>query len=458
MKISYTEKPAKGVRQINLYAKDAEKKDDTKTNLYLNYKLPKKLTRRSYISLVRQIVERVKSHKLEKVSISFTQVKDLNIENVSSEDLAKLLTENLLIGQYRYDRFMSEKKPNIKQLHIVGKLSTKEKRSAKDGEIIARSVNQARDLANAPGGSMTPAILANEAKKMFKGKKNVKIKVLEEADCKKLKMNLFLAVGQGSVEKSKFIIIEYKGGSKTAKPTMLVGKGVTFDTGGLNLKPTGSMEDMAMDMTGGATALSALQALVDLGVKKNIIVIVPAVENAISGSAFRPGDIIKSMSGRTVQIGNTDAEGRLVLADAITYAKRFEPKVLIDIATLTGASLIAVGVKASVVMTKNRKIEDTIREMGEQTGDYMWPLPTWEEFEADIKAPFADLMNTGKNRWGGCITAGMFLAEFAKDLKKTDWVHLDIAPRMESAEGDYLEKGATGEPVRLLVEFIKNYK
>ena len=458
MKITYQEAPKKGFRQINLYTKDSDKKSDTKSKLYLNFKIEKEYSRRGYITLVRSIVERAKSHKIEKVCIAFADIAKLDVADTSKEEKAHLLTSNLIIGQYRYDKFMSEKKPNIKEFQIVGRLQASYKKAAKEGELVARSVNHARDLANAPGGRMTPAILAGEAKKMFKGIKNVRVKVFEEADAKKLKMNLFLAVGQGSVEKSKFIIVEYKGGAKTARPIVLLGKGITFDTGGLNLKPGKSMDEMAMDMTGGAVALSALQALVKLGVKKNIIAIVPAVENAISGASYRPGDIIKSMSGRTVQIGNTDAEGRLVLADSITYAKRYNPKILVDMATLTGASLVAVGDKASVVMTKNRELEDTFRIVGEKVGDYVWPLPTWEEFEADIKAPFADIMNIGKTRYGGCITAGMFLAEFAKDLKKTDWVHLDIAPRMESSGHDHLEKGATGEPVRLLVEFVKNYR
>ena len=458
MKISYKESPKKGFRQINLYTKDSDKKTDTKTHLYLNFKIEKEYTRRGYITLIRTIVERVKSHKLEQVCLAFADIKRIEVAETTNTEKAHLLTSNVILGQYRFDKFFSEKKSNIKEFLIVGRLQAADKKAAKEGELIARSANTARDLANEPGGRMTPAILAAQARKMFKGTKNVRVKILEEADAKKLKMNLFLAVGQGSVEKSKFIIVEYKGGAKTTRPIVLLGKGITFDTGGLNLKPGKSMDEMAMDMTGGAVALSALQALVSLGVKKNIIAIVPAVENAISGAAYRPGDIIKSMSGKTVQIGNTDAEGRLVLADSITYAKRYNPKILVDMATLTGASLVAVGDKASVVMTKNRELEDTFRTLGEKTGDYVWPLPTWEEFEADIKAPYADLMNIGKTRYGGCVTAGMFLAEFAKDLTKTDWVHLDIAPRMESSTHDHLEKGATGEPVRLLVEFVKNYK
>lgn len=458
MNITHTEQAKKQFRRINLYTKDSEKKSDTKQITYLNFKLPKELTRRSYISLVRQIVARAKTHQLERIAIDFKQIKGLAIEDAPSVERAHLLASNAMIGQYRYDKYISEKKPNLKEINIFGTCTAAEKKAIKEATVIANSVNHARDLANTPGGLMTPSILAREAQKMFRGKKNVRIKILEEKDAKKLKMNLFLAVGQGSVEKSKFIIVEYKGGAKDARPLALVGKGITFDTGGLNLKPGKSMDDMAMDMTGGATVLSALQALVNLKVKKNIIAIVPAVENAISGSAYRPSDILKSMSGKTVQIGNTDAEGRLVLADSITYAKRYNPKVLVDVATLTGAAVVAVGQKASVVMTPERDVEDMFRELGEQTGDYVWPLPTWSEYEEDIKAPFADLFNIGKTSYGGAITAGMFLHAFAKDLKKTKWVHLDIAPRMDAAEGDHLEKGATGEPVRLLVEFAKTYK
>jgi leucyl aminopeptidase len=216
------------------------------------------------------------------------------------------------------------------------------------------------------------------------------------------------------------------------------------------------MEEMTMDMTGGATALMILKCASDIDLKKNIIVLVPAVENAISGSAYRPGDIIKSMEGITVEIGNTDAEGRLVMADTITYSKKYNPRLLIDVATLTGASLVALGEKASVLMTSDASLEKIIREAGEKTGEYVWPLPVWDEYEADIKSKFADILNTSNTgRYGGAITAGMFVREFASKLNDCRHAHLDIAPRMTSVKGDNLTQGATGEPVRMLLEVLK---
>jgi leucyl aminopeptidase len=216
---------------------------------------------------------------------------------------------------------------------------------------------------------MTPTILANETKKIFKGIKKIKIKILEDSETKKLKMGLYNSVGMGSVEKSKFIIVEYLAGKKSEKPIILIGKGVTFDNGGNNLKPDGG-KSMQMDMTGGATVLGALYSIAKLGLKKNVVVLVPAVENLLSGAATKTGDIITSMSGKTVKINNTDAEGRLVLADAITYSKKYNPEYIIDVATLTGAALMAVGQRASIVMSNNLDMENNIRNFGEKVGDY----------------------------------------------------------------------------------------
>ena len=210
-------------------------------------------------------------------------------------------------------------------------------------------------------------------------------------------------------------------------------------------------------MTGGAVVIGALKAITELKLKKNVIILIPAVENAISGKATRPGDIIKSMSGKTVEIKNTDAEGRLILADALTYAKKFKPSIVIDVATLTGASLVAVGQRATAIMSRNEKFLSQIQQFGENCGDYMWPLPLWEEFEKDMESKFADISNLSSVNYGGAITTGIFLHSFAKDLgKNVKWAHLDIAPRMESIPSDNLEAGATGEPVRALVEIVKN--
>ena len=459
MNIQYKSSVPNGARTIHFYIKDTEKKFDTKTAHYLNYKVEENHTRREFVTLVRSVVARAKQHKLEKVAIDLSQIKNLKVKDVTAEDLIYLLVSNLILAQYRYDAYKSEKKSNIKSVTLVGKLSASEKKAAKKAETVTRAMNLARDLSNAPGGDMTPSILAKSAKNMFKDIKSVSVKVLEESDATKLKMGLFLAVGQGSLEKSKLIICEYKGGSKGKKPIVIIGKGITFDTGGLNLKPGTSMDEMAMDMTGGAVALASLKAMAELGIKKNVVVIVPAVENAISGSAYRPSDIITSMSGTTVQIGNTDAEGRLVLADSITYAKRYKPAYMFDLATLTGAAVVALGEKATAVMTNDRELEDKARALGEKVGDHVWPLPLWQEYEADLENPYADISNIGKTRWGGAITAGTFLHHFVKkDHEGVKWMHFDIAPRMTASDHDKLEKGATGEPVRLLVEMVQELR
>ena len=311
-----------------------------------------------------------------------------------------------------------------------------------------------------------PADLLSETKKKLKGLKNVSIKVVEEAEAKKLGMGLYLAVGQGSENKSKLIVVKYSGAGKNQKPTVLVGKGICYDTGGLSLKPAKSMLGMEMDMTGGATVIATISAIAKLGLKKNVVAVVPAVENAISAKSYRPGDILTAMDKTTVEVGNTDAEGRLVLADAITYSlKKLKPETIIDVATLTGAALVAVGQRSSVVMSNSEKLQNSLVDLGEKTGDLVWPLPAWDEYYEDIKGKFADIMNIGKTSpFGGTVTAGMFLKHFAenkiKENKKTDvnWAHIDIAPRMESIESDNLEVGATGEPVSLLVEYIKNKK
>ena len=405
---------------------------------------------------MRSVVDRVKKHGQEKVSFDYSQVKDIFVEGLSDYDRAKIFVENLFIGEYKFDKYLSKKEGRISEIIIFGDFSLEDKKAFTEAEIISLGVNKARDWSNEPGGFMTPTVLAKQTKDIFKGIKNIKVKVLEDSETRKLKMGLYNSVGEASIEKSKFIIVEYFGGKKSEKPTVLIGKGVTFDTGGVNLKQDGG-KDMHMDMTGGATVLSALFVAAKLDIKKNIVVLVPAAENAISGSATRVGDIITSLSGKTVQIMNTDAEGRLVLADAITYAKRYNPKTVIDVATLTGASLMAVGQRASVVMSNDSSLEKNIREKGEKVGDYFWPLPLWDEYGEHMKSKFADLSNLSDVKWGGAITAGIFLGEFVKDLgKNVSWAHLDIAPREQSIPSDILESGATGEPVKMLVELLKD--
>ncbi|MGB9609124.1 MAG: M17 family metallopeptidase, partial [Minisyncoccia bacterium] len=268
-----------------------------------------------------------------------------------------------------------------------------------------------------------------------------------------------LGVARGSNEKPRFIIMEYFGGKILDQPIVLVGKGVTFDTGGLNLKPSENIYEMHMDMSGGAAAIHILAALAKLKIPKNVISLIPAVENMPSGSSYRPGDLLKTLSGKTIEVLNTDAEGRIILADALTYAQKFyNPKLIIDIATLTGAAMVALGQKASAIFGNNESLIYQIQKAGEESGDFVWPLPLWEEYESEIKGTFGDVANTGKTRYGGAINGAMFLYQFIKNEKnEVPWVHLDIAPKMTSIEGDFLAKGSAGPAVALLIWFIYKF-
>jgi leucyl aminopeptidase len=305
---------------------------------------------------------------------------------------------------------------------------------------------------------MTPKGLAQAAKDAVKGLP-VTVTTLTMAQMKTLGMGALLGVGKGSIHPPTFTVLSYKGGG-TTKPIVLAGKGITFDSGGLNLKPSNAIYEMHMDMSGAAAVIHTVALAARLKLKKNVIALVPSAENMPGNEAYRPGDILKSMSGKTIEVLNTDAEGRLVLADAITYAKKLKPSVVIDVATLTGAALSALGLYASGVMSRDDELAALLTQLGEESGEYVWPLPLWDEYEAAIQGTFADITNIGTGatgRYGGAIEGGIFLWQFAKELD-CPWAHLDIAPRMTSAPGDELAKGAAGAPVRLLISFIESWK
>jgi leucyl aminopeptidase len=287
-------------------------------------------------------------------------------------------------------------------------------------------------------------------------------------------MGAILGMARGSAEESQFIIMEYWGTGKPpagltsrqkkvtqsdyVSPLVLIGKGVTFDTGGLNIKPGDHMYEMHMDMSGGAAVIHAVALAAKLKIKANVVALIPAIENAPASGAVRPGDILKSLSGKTIEVVNTDAEGRVILADAITYAKRYNPSAVVDVATLTGASLVALGTHASGFMTNEQKltIDDHMR-LAEESGDYLWPMPMWDEYEEMVKGGFGDIPNiptTGNSRYGGVIAGGMFLWQFAKELG-CHFTHIDMAPRMTSTPGEHLAKGAAGAPVRFLLKLIE---
>jgi len=305
---------------------------------------------------------------------------------------------------------------------------------------------------------MTPSTLAEAAKRATEGT-GAAVEVLGVPEMTKLGMGAVLGIGKGSSEEPKFIIVEYWGADKAEKPVVMIGKGVTFDTGGLNIKTGDGMYEMHMDMSGGAAVIHACVLAAKLKIKANVIALVPAVENAPGNNAVRPGDILKSLSGKTIEILNTDAEGRVIMADAITYAKKYNPEVVMNVSTLTGAALIALGMQASAIMTNDREFEDILRAKGEESGDYVWPFPLWDEYETMVKGHFGDVPNistAGNSRYGGVIAGGMFLWQFAKDLGCT-WAHIDMAPRMTSVPGEQLAPGAAGAPVRLLLSVISSY-
>lgn len=303
---------------------------------------------------------------------------------------------------------------------------------------------------------MTPQVLAKAAKQAVTGLP-VTVRTLGVPELKKLKMGALLAVGKGSDTPPTFTIMEYKGGA--GKPIVLAGKGITFDSGGLNLK-SGDGHEMHMDMSGAASIIHAVALAARLKSKKHVIGLIPAAENMPSGGALRPHDIITSLSGKTIEVINTDAEGRLVLADALTYAKRLSPSVVLDTATLTGGSLSALGMHASALLTRDEDLAALLLSLSETSGDYLWRLPMWDEYEDSVRSTFADVANSqsgGAGRYASATNGGMFLWQFAKELD-CPWAHLDIAPRMTSTKGDELAKGAAGEPVRLLYAFIESWK
>ncbi len=314
------------------------------------------------------------------------------------------------------------------------------------GSAVAAGVSLARTLGNLPPNICTPAYLADEARRLAKGSK-LKVTVLEQAQMKKLGMGALLAVARGSRLPPKFIVMEYHGGPKGQKPRVLVGKGITFDTGGISIKPAAAMDEMKFDMCGAASVFGTLKAVMALGLKMNVVGIVPTCENMPGGDASRPGDIVTTMSGQTVEILNTDAEGRLILCDALTYAERFKPEAIVDMATLTGACVIALGNVVSGLFGNNDKLVQSLKQAGEKADDRAWQLPLYEEYQEGLKSNFADFANVA-GREGGAITAASFLARFTKNMT---WAHLDIAGTAWKGGG---EKGATGRPVPLLVQYL----
>ncbi len=314
---------------------------------------------------------------------------------------------------------------------------------------IAKGIKLTRDLGNYPSNICTPNYLAEHAIKLAKNRTSLTVNVLEESDMEKLGMGSLLSVSQGSSEPAKLITLEYRAGKKSQKPVVIIGKGVTFDTGGISIKPSQAMDEMKYDRCGAASVMGTMAAVTELKLPINVVGIIPATENMPSGDATNPGDIFTSMSGQTVEVLNTDAEGRLILCDAITYSKKYNPEVVIDIATLTGACVIALGKHATGLLSNHNPLARELINAGEESGDRVWQLPLWDEYQQQLNSPFADIANIG-GREAGTITAACFLSRFAEKLQ---WAHLDIAG---TAWLSGSKKGATGRPVSLLMQYILN--
>ncbi len=379
---------------------------------------------------------------------------DLPIENRDIAwkvtQIAKLAVES----NYRFDRLKSNPEENKKSLRkITIGVSNREdliagETALSQGAAIAHGMSLTKDLGNLAPNICTPSYLADQARELAKTYK-LKVTILDKKEMEKQKMGALLAVARGSHQPPKLIALEYQGGGKKEKPVVLVGKGVTFDTGGISLKPAAEMDEMKFDMSGAGSVLGTIKAIAEMNLPINVVGIIPTTENMPGGSATKPGDVVASMSGQTIEILNTDAEGRLILCDALTYAERYDPEVVIDIATLTGACVIALGNIATGLMSNDESLAQEVIKAGEQSTDRVWQLPLWDDYQELLKSNFADMANIG-GRAGGTITAACFLSRFTRKYR---WAHLDIAG---TAWKSGKEKGSTGRPVPLLTQFLIN--
>jgi leucyl aminopeptidase len=378
--------------------------------------------------------------------------------NLTTAALAEALAEGALLAAYRFDRYRTPTRtrsvpPKRLQLLLPTAAEAKAAQTAADlATAVCTGVTWARDLVNEPGNVKSPAWLAEQAREMATAA-GLECTILDRAELEREKMGALLGVAQGSVRDPRLIILRYQGGTANAKPVALVGKGVVFDAGGISLKPAAGMEEMKMDMAGGAAVLGTLRAAAALRLKCNLVGVVPAVENMPSGTAIRPGDILTAQSGKTIEVQNTDAEGRLILADALNYVRRYQPQVVVDLATLTGACIIALGHHATAVLGNDQRLINDLHKAGEASGERIWQLPLWEEYAAQIDSKVADVKNTG-GREAGTITAAAFLEKFADDLR---WAHLDIAGTAWEEKGrPCYAFGGTGVGVRLLLRYLRD--
>ncbi len=377
------------------------------------------------------------------------------VGGIEPEKAAQAIAEGSILGLYTFRRHIT-KEPETAEIDELLILERDEEKlrqletGCAAGRVMAEATNFARDMINEPANFMTPGNMAQIAEEVA-AEYELSCTILEREQMQELGMGALLGVAQGSQQPPKFIILKYEGGDSFNKSLGLVGKGITFDSGGISLKPSDSMADMKGDMSGGATVIAALRGIAQLKPKINITALIPATENLPSGTALKPGDVLKAMNGKTIEIANTDAEGRLILADALSYAQKLELTPLLDVATLTGACHIALGDFATGAFTNNQDLLNKVIKAGDEAGEKLWQMPMYDEYKEQNKSEVADIKNTG-GRYGGAITAAQFLNEFTGD---TPWVHLDIAGTFHSSkEKGYLIKGATGVGVRTLINLV----
>ncbi|MGR8919419.1 MAG: leucyl aminopeptidase [Gammaproteobacteria bacterium] len=385
-----------------------------------------------------------------KIKNTVTTLLDAEVDDTDLVRKAEINVRAMADAGYRFSEHKS--KSGGAGLGRVGFLAADEEVTATRAAVararaIAEGIKLARDLGNRPGNVCTPTHLADTALALGEAHDSLTVEVLEEAEMEDLGMGSLLSVARGSRQPAKLITLRYAGAEESDKPVVIVGKGVTFDSGGISIKPGAGMDEMKYDMCGAASVLGTMAAIAAIAPPLNVVGVIPATENLPDGNASKPGDIVTSMSGQTIEILNTDAEGRLILCDALTYSARYEPEVIVDIATLTGACVVALGAHATGLMANDDELAAELLAAGERAGDRAWRLPLWDDYQKQIDSPFADMANVG-GREAGTITAACFLSRFAKDYR---WAHLDIAGTAWTSGKD---KSATGRPVPLLTEFI----
>ena len=384
-----------------------------------------------------------------------TAAQGAGVAGISLESAAQAVTEGALLGIYSFHRHITKEAEygEIKELTIVEPDETKLpllEQACYKGRVLAGATNLARDMVNEPANYMTPSHMAETANRLAETH-GLELNILEQEQMHELGMGALLGVTQGSRQPPKFIVLHYKGSDSNEIDVALIGKGITFDSGGISIKPSEGMGEMKGDMAGGAAVMAAMSAIAQLKPKINITAVIPAAENLPSDNALKPGDVLTAMNGKTIEIISTDAEGRLILADALGYAKKLDAKHMVDVATLTGACVVALGNVCSGVFGNNQELVDKVIAAGAEAGELIWQMPMYEEYKEQNKSDVADIKNVG-GRYGGAITAAQFLAEFVSD---TPWVHLDIAgTNLSEKERAYLVKGATGVPVRTLVNLV----